>query len=113
MFHLFRKITNAQESIVSLDVPILKERLRSGSLGATEVLEAFIAKTVQVNKDTNAIVEFIDEALERARALDKVPKEKRGPLHGIPISLKVKTIFKKNSFSFIFFISGAHLLGRL
>ncbi len=35
------------------------------------------------------MTEFIEDAVSRAKGLDALPRESRGPLHGIPISLKV------------------------
>ncbi len=63
-------------------------RLRSGALRAEEALEAFVAKAVEVNRRTNAVTEFLDDASEAARRLDALPSGQRGPLHGVPVSLK-------------------------
>ena len=67
----------------------LRVRLQTGSLKALEVLRAYQAKAVEVNRATNCITEFLMDAEETARLLDHFPEDKRGPLHGIPISLKV------------------------
>lgn len=85
----YGELSSDQAAIVALDFPELKERLRDGSLTAVEVLEAFIAKAIQVTKINNSVTEFIDGALERARELDALSASERGPLHGLPISLKV------------------------
>lgn len=53
------------------------------------MLNAFMAKAVEVNKKTNAVTEFLEEAVSRAKGLDALPPHARGPLHGVPISLKV------------------------
>ncbi len=37
---------------------------------------------------TNAVAEFLDSVLPWALALDRLPPEARGPLHGVPVSLK-------------------------
>ncbi len=37
---------------------------------------------------TNCVCYFITEAGDWARELESVPEEKRGPLHGLPVSLK-------------------------
>ncbi len=85
----YPSLTERQREITALDLPELKQQLQDGRLSVVEVVEAFIAKAVEANRDTNAITEFLEDALERAQALDKVPQEERGPLHGVPISLKV------------------------
>ncbi len=43
---------------------------------------------LEVHQTTNAITGFLEDALDRAKELDKLPRERRGALHGIPISLK-------------------------
>ena len=37
---------------------------------------------------TNCIVDFVDECLDDARSLRSVPASNRGPLFGIPFSVK-------------------------
>ncbi len=39
-------------------------------------------------EETNCIVDFIDESLDIAKALRKVPEKERGPLFGVPFSVK-------------------------
>lgn len=38
--------------------------------------------------DHNCVCLFIEEAAEWARDLEKVPQAQRGPLYGLPISVK-------------------------
>ena len=61
---------------------------RSGRVTATEAVEAAIARMEAVNPDLNAVVESLaDEARAEAAALDKAgPK---GPLHGVPVTIKI------------------------
>ena len=72
-----------------------------------------------MDKDTNAVCDFILEASDRAKALEKIPEKDRGPLYGIPISVKVSfnnneldiLIFKNNIINFLkhqecFYIGG-------
>ncbi len=55
------------------------------------MLEAFLSKAIEVNRSTNAVVEFLlPEALEEAQRLDSLKEEERGTLHGIPFSVKVR-----------------------
>src|SRR5260221_13294423 len=66
----------------------LAQLLRARKLSAAEVMKAFIAQIERVNPKVNAIVTFLpDEALQRAKALDK-KKAKPGLLAGLPIAYK-------------------------
>ena len=82
-------VGEVHEEIVALSLVELSEKLKNGDLTAKEVLEAFFAKAVQVNKTTNAVTEFLEDAYEQARLLDLIPEHQRKPLHGVPISVKV------------------------
>ncbi|KAF0293441.1 Fatty acid amide hydrolase 1 [Amphibalanus amphitrite] len=62
-------MTVRRQLIVELPLAQLIEQLQSGKITATEALRAYQAK-------------------ERAAALDALPESKRGPLHGVPISVK-------------------------
>lgn len=84
----YPSLTSEQQYIIGLDFPELRTKLQSGDLIAVDVIRAFYAKAVEVDKLTNAVAEFIDEALEAAKELDAIPQEQRGPLHGMPFSLK-------------------------
>lgn len=66
----------------------LIDKLTNGTLTCVQVLRAFQAKAFVTNLDTNAVTEFIEESLDWARDLDKIPADKRGPLHGLPVSCK-------------------------
>ena len=46
------------------------------------------AQALIATEKTNCIVDFCEESREIAEELKHVPKEKRGPLHGLPISIK-------------------------
>ena len=84
-----RQITEKQRDILRLEFHELRARLQEGSLTAVEVLEAYQAQAVAVDAETNAVVEYLEDATARAVGLDSLPREARGPLHGIPVSLKV------------------------
>ena len=43
---------------------------------------------MEATEKTNCVVDFIDESVEEALRLRSLPVDKRGPLHGLPISLK-------------------------
>ncbi|XP_052246735.1 fatty-acid amide hydrolase 1-like isoform X4 [Dreissena polymorpha] len=79
---------NDVELITSLSFEELHSKLQKGELKAVDVLKAFQTKALKKNEDLNFMVEPITEAMAIAVDLDKVPPNKRGPLHGIPISVK-------------------------
>jgi len=77
-----------RERILSYDVTELVEKLRADELDPSLVLEAYQAKALVVNEKINAVCDFIFEATEWAQNLKSVPKDQRGPLYGLPISVK-------------------------
>jgi len=81
-------VTSQREAIVSKDVKTLLEDLRAGKLMPSEVLEAYQAKALLVDKDINAVCDYILEASEWANDLAQIPEGERGPLYGLPISVK-------------------------
>lgn len=67
----------------------LSKALQSGALTAVEVTKAALARLGAVNPDLNAVVENLaEEALAQARSLDASGAPK-GPLHGIPVTIKI------------------------
>src|SRR3954469_11873778 len=69
----------------------LAAAIRSGTLSATETLEAHLAQIARHNPALNAIVILgEEEARQRARAADVALArgELWGPLHGVPYTLK-------------------------
>ena len=71
-----------------MNIKELLKNLRSGNLTPVEVLKTFQSKALLVDKDTNAICDFIIEALDVAKHLETVPEHDRGPLYGLPVSIK-------------------------
>ena len=53
------------------------------------VLEAFQAAALTVDRDINAVCDFILEARDWALQLEAVPENERGALYGLPFSVKV------------------------
>lgn len=74
--------------IVGLSFTELQSKLRSGDLKALEVLRAYQRKALNVHKDLNCLTEPIFEAEAIAVELDLLRPNQRGPLHGIPVSIK-------------------------
>ena len=82
-------MTEEREKILQKDIAILLEELRNGSLKPIDVLEAYQAKSLVVDRDINAVCDYITEASDWARDLERIPVEERGALYGLPISVKV------------------------
>ena len=82
-------LTKEREDILKKDIVTLLEELRNGSLKPLEVLEAYQAKSLVVDRDINAVCDYITEARDWARELESIPVEDRGALYGLPISVKV------------------------
>ncbi|GLA48863.1 hypothetical protein AnigIFM63604_004447 [Aspergillus niger] len=74
------------------DATALLEQIHSGKLTAVEVAEAFCLRAAIAQQVTRCLTEtFFDIALQRAKELDEYFQSTgkvRGPLHGLPISLK-------------------------
>ncbi len=65
--------------------------IRGGSLSSRQITEACLARIEAVNPDVNAVVQLLSEsALREADELDRLAADKqfRGPLHGVPITIK-------------------------
>src|SRR5262249_2688788 len=72
-----------------LPVRTLAAALRRGEFSSEAVTRAFLERIDTVNTKLNAVVQIrADAALLEARAADRVPVDRRGPLHGVPITIK-------------------------
>ncbi|MCB4455392.1 amidase family protein [Leisingera sp. McT4-56] len=81
-----------QPDIWQLSAAELTSLTRTGGLSAETAVQASIDRMNAVNPALNAVVEDLSaEALERARALDKARADgaKPGPLHGVPVTIKI------------------------
>lgn len=85
-------IDEKENAITKLLVGELREVISLGKLTATEVTRAFCHRAALAHQIVSCCSEiFFDEALARARELDEYftsTGKTKGPLHGIPISLK-------------------------
>jgi len=81
-------LSESRQLIVAMEVEALLAALRSGEVSPQEVLEAFQAKALVVDRDINAICDFIVEATDWAANLANLPEGQRGPLFGLPVSVK-------------------------
>ncbi len=67
----------------------LAARIQAGEVSATEAVRASVERMHAVNPALNAVVTDLSEAaLARARALDAA-KGPKGPLHGVPVTIKI------------------------
>jgi len=67
----------------------LAAAIRSRQISSTELLDALLVRIDAVNPRLNAVVQLDrDGARRAARAADRVPRTARGPLHGVPITIK-------------------------
>lgn len=76
-----------QKEILRLSFMELWVKLQSGQLKAQDALKAYQAKALEVNKRLNCLVEPVWEAEPSALQCD-MEGEKKGLLHGMPISVK-------------------------
>ncbi len=101
-----RKKSN--DELIDASVVWLANAIRTKQISSEEVVQAFLHRLDQVNPRINAIVQLRAEAaLADARAADKElhAKHWRGPLHGVPFTVK-------DSFETAGVISTAGLKGR-
>jgi amidase len=73
----------------TLPLTALAAGLRRGELSSEAVTRAYLDRIDAINPKLNAVVQLRREAaLREAREADGVPLEKRGPLHGVPVTIK-------------------------
>src|SRR5690242_2696654 len=79
----------ATTNVTRLSASQMARAIAAGDLTATEAVEAHVARIEQVNPRLNAIVlPLFDDARTRARQADRSPASERGPLHGVPVTVK-------------------------
>jgi len=71
----------------------LQERMKSGTLTASALTNAYLRRIEDVDKNgpaLNSVIELNSDALAIAGSLDRERKQKgpRGPMHGIPVLIK-------------------------
>lgn len=78
-------------SIVSLSLSELTGKLQEGSLQPDAVLHAFMEKALEVNRNLNCNTEILMESVAQLKDLNT---QKKGPLYGVPISIKDNIAYK-------------------
>lgn len=78
----------ADESLAFMSAIELGGEVSSGNISATELTQYFIDRIEKYDREINAVVvRDFERALETANALDSA-KSPRGPLHGVPVTVK-------------------------
>lgn len=79
-----------REAILSLDFFQLRDSLQSDRYNAETVLKAYAWKALGVQEEINCLMEFLNEAFEKARELDArfSGQPNKPPLYGLPFSVK-------------------------
>ena len=77
------------ESIINLNLSDLLVHLKTNQVTSEKVLKVYTWKAIEATEATNCVTDFLYvEALSRARQLDQLSDEEKGPLHGLPFSVK-------------------------
>jgi amidase len=77
------------DDLRALSLVDLAAAIRNGKLSSETAVRAYLDRIAVVNPALNAVVQLRrDAALAEARDADKVPKEERRALHGVPITIK-------------------------
>ena len=80
--------TDQLKEITDLPWTELVSRLQSGEMKAVAALRAYQAAGLEVAGRTNCVTVWLEEAVREAKRLDSLPADSRGPLHGVPVSVK-------------------------
>jgi amidase/aspartyl-tRNA(Asn)/glutamyl-tRNA(Gln) amidotransferase subunit A len=82
----------SREPLAFGSVGQIRQLLDSREVGAEEVVRASLERIAELNEAVNAVVALrADAALAEARALDALAAHERGPLHGVPVTVKDTT----------------------
>ena len=82
----------SQDELWKLNAFDLSSKLHAGEITALEATKASISRMKEKNPFLNAVVmDLSEQAMERAEVLDKKKSAgvKLGPLHGIPVTIKI------------------------
>lgn len=74
----------------------LQDMMASGKVKSTDLVDEYVWRIEQYNSYLNAVIEYAPGAKKRAMEMDAARQEGKlfGPLHGIPILLKVISPFQ-------------------
>ncbi|XP_060061935.1 fatty-acid amide hydrolase 1 isoform X3 [Erinaceus europaeus] len=74
--------------ILELPLLTLAQKLQDEELSLESVLCSYLEQALRVHKEVNCLTDFLEECEEQLQRLKKLKKNERGPLYGIPVSLK-------------------------
>jgi len=87
-------LTPAEVKLLAQDATSLAANVAAKKYTAVEVATAYCKSAAVAHQTTNCLMDFFpDEALARARELDRILEETGkvvGPMHGVPLSIKGK-----------------------
>jgi len=86
-----RQLLSNDNQIICESVENLAKKIKQKSLSAVDVVNAYLAQIEKVNPSINAVMQVDPErSLREAAQLDKEQQQGtlRGPLHGVPITIK-------------------------
>jgi fatty acid amide hydrolase len=87
--HIVRPMNPVTTDPTTLSASALAKSIAAGQLTAVEAVESHIARIEEINPRFNAVVvPLFEEARDRARQADLTPSSERGPLHGVPVTVK-------------------------
>lgn len=75
-------------ALLELDVTNLIAAVAAGRASAADATRLYLARIEARNPALHAVITVNPQALEEAGALDQLPPDRRGPLHGLPILIK-------------------------
>lgn len=94
------------------DATALIARIHSGEWSAEEVTLAYCKRATLAQRLVNCLMDInVESALSRARELDAIFKKSGrvvGPLHGLPVSIKVCTKHLNLQIDLIIIAPGSH-----
>ncbi|KAL9119923.1 MAG: hypothetical protein Q9187_003523 [Circinaria calcarea] len=90
--YLWQYLSEREVEITETDAVVITKHTTAGEWKAEEVIRAFCHRASLAHQITNCLHEvFFDAAIEDAKKLDEYyaqNKAPKGPLHGLPVSLK-------------------------
>ncbi len=86
-----RSIGSPKFDALTVTASQLQERLTAGSLTSTDIVEEYISRINEHNGYLKAVYVVAPGVMQQAKALDEKRASGKflGPLHGIPVLLKV------------------------
>ena len=75
-------------ALLDLDATDLIAAVAAGRASAADATRLYLARIEAHNPALHAVIAINPQALEAAEALDQLPPDQRGPLHGLPILIK-------------------------